>query len=838
MNDQYASRRWPSYQDGEVKGTLWPARAQRLLETSYARCTEGLQEPLRRCVAEFEEQLFALADHARNSTVQQDCFASRQRVLHGGKSFTKQFMEQLGAAFDQVGQEEPESDATTGRGIPWQSLELVDPGEQEISMLIEQLGSRGEVRHSNVLCELGYRLGALVGAPPLEGRALPIGPHAMAKACNAASGELGLPLEHQLLLLKQFDLCAIQASGPLYESVNDQLKADGIMPQLLANPIPRQSGRRTHSTNANIDDGSDATAPTSAANVGKDKATHPPEGTSDEPIEVLESLRNLLVQQRTAQGGRRSGVAGRAASEDELQSALGALQQHLAQVTDQASRELHSAARLREELLAQLNVGKPASAPRTQLSDEQGDTVELVARLFEQLGQQLQRGGNASTVLSGLQLPVLRMAVADHGFFDEREHPARRLLDTVTAAANEWMDGNDDEGNRPLADKLEQLVSRANQEPPSAGLYTTLLADIEHHLALLTRKAQAAERRHVEAAQGRERLDQARRRAGELMAERFAKSSPRGLLRALLDRAWSDVLALTLLRHGEESDTFRAQLEITDQLLGLLPFHDRLQLQSEVESGLQQIGMHAEEAEQVAQRLLGTVDSDHSVETPSATDLAIRLKQHQRFGAQQSSEEVTASVSTTAQTAAAVATTAATASASASAPAPAPTINDKVSASTPAAIHAPATAATTSVPREKSAARESRPAHTVTPTLAAAAVARAPKSAAVDSRLQQIEQSLKESPFGSWFEFIDPTTGQITRRKLAWYSLMSGRCLLVSRRGQPGKEMTLAQLAHEMAAGHAREAPVLPDSLLDRAWRSLTGSLQVRRPALPEAISP
>ena len=367
-------------------------------------------------------------------------------------------------------------------------------------------------------------------------------------------------------------------------------------------------------------------------------------------------------------------------------------------------------------------------------------------------------------------LSRLRVAVADHSFFEKREHPARQLLDTVAAAANDWLDGSDDESNRPLASKLEQLVSRANQEPPSAGLYTTLLADIEHHLALLTRKAQAAERRHVEAAQGRERLDQARHRASELMAERFAQSPPRGLLRALLDRAWSDVLALTLLRHGEDSAAFKAQLAITDQLLGRLPTPDHRQLQQEVESGLQQIGMHAEEAVQVAQRLLGAGTPDPAVELPSATDLALRLKQHQRLGEQQADHE----------------------------PAPA----------APASRPAAARPASASTPKAASPA----PAETRLPV--------------VEPRETHIEQHLRKLPFGSWFEFVDPSNGQIARRKLAWYSPMSGRCLLVSRRGQRGEEMTMAQLAHEVASGRACEVPAEPESLLDRAWHSLTGSLR------------
>ena len=754
----------------------WPARAQRLLEASYKLCVNGLHEPLRQCLGDFEQQLFAQAERARQHTQQQDYYSSRQRVLQDHIQFEQRFNEQLAATFNALyttaaAPTTASASATATREKAWQSLELLDPVAQELTMAVDQLGARGEVRHSGVLYELGYRLAVLISAPPLEGVKLPLGPHALAEAFHQASSELELPLAHQLMLLQSFDQWVIQPLARLYDAINAQLQEDGILPQLRSIPIPRH-----------ISNKQSRPARKESAAAAVDEAAHPADTTaassgSGGSIEVLESLRDLLAQQRTNQASATGQPAGLVAGPEELQIALGALQQHLAQVTDHASRELRSAARLREELLTQLNIGKPSGAPRTQLSNEQGDTVELVAMLFEQLGQQLQQGGNARALLGDMQLPVLRMAVADQDFFEKREHPARKLLDTVTAAANDWLDGSDDESNRPLANKLEQLVARASQEPPSAGLYTTLLADIEHHLGLLTRKAQAAERRHVEAAQGRERLDQARHRAGQLMAERFAQSPPRGLLRALLDRAWSDVLALTLLRHGEDSEAFGKQLAITDQLLGRLPVGDRLQLQQNVENGLQQIGMHAEEAEQVAQRLLGTEKPDAAVELPSATDLAMRLKQHQRLGEHQSTQP-----------------TAPTTPAVPSAPFIPPTKHEP----TVAAVQA------------SHATQSAHPAQAPEPS----------------PRERRIEQHLGKLPFGSWFEFVDPTTGQIARRKLAWHSPMSGRCLLVSRRGQRGEEMTLTQLAHEIAAGRVCEVPEQRESMLDRAWRGLTGNLR------------
>jgi hypothetical protein len=737
--EQNRRRRFETHHSIRLKDGRWAARAQRLLEASYAVCVDGLQQPLHECLSDFEHKLFKHAESAKLPKQQQDFLVSRLRVVHDRVAFEERFLLELAGAINEVDKATLKPEAPVN-GRSRLSLQLLDQTEQEMVMSIERLGARGEMRHNSVLYELGYRLAVLIGAPPLDGRALPLGPYALTRAIHAASVVLELPLEHHLLLMQSFEDRLIQALAPIYDSINALLLEDGILPELRSIPVPRTVNAR-----------SGAVAPEpAAAPMEKGRQTPASSAPPSGSIEVLESLRELLSQRRSSGDGTANGQpAGRAASADELQMALGALQQHLVKVTDQASRELRSAQRLREELLTQLNLGKPAGAPPTQLSAEQGDTVDLVAMLFEQLGQQLHgSGNNAHALLGNMQLPVTRIAVAEPEFLEKRDHPARKLLDTVTAAAHDWLDGSDDESSRPLAAKLDQLVARANQEPPTAGLYTALLADIEHHLSLLTRKAQTAESRHLEAAKGRERLDQARQRASEYMAERFAQSPPRGLLRALLDRAWSDVLALTLLRHGEHSGAFEAQLAITDQLLGRLPIRDRDQLQVDVEVGLQQIGMHAEEAVQVAQRLLGLDDPDSNLDLPSNTDLALRLKQHQRLGESGTQE------------------------------APAPQI---------------------------------------------------PQEASIDPRVLAMQQHLRDLPFGSWFEFIDPASQRMVRRKLVWHSPISGRCLLVTRRGQRGEEMNVAQLAHEIVAGRVNEVPTQREGMLDRAWRSLTGNL--RQPA-------
>jgi hypothetical protein len=751
MDVEQQGRRRPlaSYRDSRPDNAGWAPRARRLIEETHALCTSWLEAPLRLCLGDIEQRFYAQAERSRNHLEQQQCLFSRQLLLQQHAAFEQRFMDGVLRHFSRLGSapvvvEEHEA--------PRRPLELLDQTEHEQTVALNKLVARGEARHGTPLFELGYRFAALVGQPPLEGENLPLGPQALAVAFRDAGAPLELPVEHRLLMLQSFDTAIVHALSSLYDTINDHLRGDGILPQLRAFPTPQRPQMERQPRGAvpeSVPTNSTRTQPTPSPATPLN-----PSAPRSDNIAVLDNLREMLAQHRSGQGALSYPAGARAATPEELQLALDALQLHVTDVADQARRELLSAQALREELITQLNTGKPAGAGQMHLTEEQGDTVELVSMLFEQLGGQLQRNGNAHSLLGDLQLPLLRMAVADKGFFNQREHPARKWLGMVAEAANDWLDGPDGDSDRTLAAKLNGLVERARREPPSTGLYTSLLADIEHHLGLLNRKAQIAERRQVEAMQGRERLEQARHRAAELMADRFERCNPRGLLRTLLERAWSDVLALTLLRHGEDSEAFALRLRVTDQLLGQQPVADRHLLLAEVEAGLQQIGMHAEEAVQVAQRLLGIpanmpASSDTAIAT--TTELALKLKQHQRLGEQATPES----------------------------PTPVPT----------------------------------------------------PPKPPLEPPEQRIHHRLRQLPFGTWFEFIEPSNGRVTQRKLAWYSPVSGNSLFVTRRGIRGEEMSLEQLAYEMARGRVREMAPVRDNLLDRAWQALTSHLrQVTRP--------
>jgi len=756
-------------------------RARKLIETACILCDHWAEPTLRLCLDRFDKRLYEYAEQSRNHLEQQRCFDSRHVVKQDRSAFVQSFCAKLRESFERMGEEDEAERAA--QALSLQSLTLLDRTEHELTAALDKLAARGEAQNGVLLSELAYRLAVLVAAPPLEGKQLPVGPQNLARILRAASEPMNLPIEHRLLLLQEFENSVGRTLVSLYEGINAKLLGDGILPRLRAFTVTRPVHGPAYTGSPHATPASASAAPASAR--------------SDEPIAVLETLRDLLARQR-AHPSAAASPAGRMASADELQTALSALQQHMAQVTDRTTRELRSAQRLQEELLYQLNLGLPPGAARMQLTPEQGDTVELVAMLFEQLAQQLHHGPDARALLGNLQLPMLRLAVADREFFDQREHPARQLLGKLAETLDTWVDGANGETDRQLLAKLGQLVERAQQEPPSAGLYTSLLADIEHHLMQLVRKAQAAERRHVEAMQGRERLEQARRRADELMAERFAVASPRGLLRTLLERAWTDVLALTLLRHDEHSEAFLHQLRITDQLLGQFPVNDPIALRQEVEAGLQQIGMHADEAEQVAQRLISVETPPPAVSQPVATDGVPPIAEAPKPAAAPDMETAPIAAPKT----------------------PAPRMVDPPSA-TDLAIRL----------KQRQRLGEHRAEETTPPSAQAAVVP------PLGLREARIHNHLRQLPFGTWFEFTDPATGKTAQQKLAWFSPISGNSLFVNRRGQRNDVMNLQELARAIADGRVRELPAHDENLIDRAWHALTNNLLRPAPLLPEARS-
>ncbi|MGH8145595.1 MAG: DUF1631 family protein [Rhodanobacteraceae bacterium] len=597
-------------------------RARQLLAQQLAECGQLLEPLLRGALDDLEQELFRIAEQSSGGQAQHEALEALREVKRTRPGFHAYLMALLEQRFTTVGESDP---GTAHTGISSSDLELVDPNEFDETMALGDLSSRTELHASNALFELCHRYAVLIAAAPLEGDALPPGPHILADVLGEAARTLGIESHHRRLLYRLCDRRLFAAAESLYGHLNDHLKEAGILPYLRSY-LPR----RAPAAASSVEDAPAPDASTLSQPMAPVTDFSPPQAeVAAAPSPDMTTLHGLLDARRHAlnpASGGEGTASGHAASLGDLEAALATMQSQPARPAAP-----HAGERLQTDLLAQLRRTSPGDdAPRLQ--PEHRDAMDLMSLLFDRLLDETHAEGTAQHLLSALQVPLLRVALSDSEFFTVRSHPARRLLNTVLETANLWLDRSDGSFDTALNQRLQRSVQRVVHDyKGDLGVIEREADDLDAHLKLLTRRAEIAERRQIEAAQGRDRLQAARSTARAAIDKRLAHHKTTPLVRALLEHAWTDALTLTVLRDGENSESYRRRLAAADQLLASPTGRDNARLAADLNHGLTQVGLQASEAEQITRHALEIPPAAQSA-TPqvSQTELLIRLKARQK----------------------------------------------------------------------------------------------------------------------------------------------------------------------------------------------------------------
>lgn len=293
---------------------------------------------------------------------------------------------------------------------------------------------------------------------------------------------------------------------------------------------------------------------------------------------------------------------------------------------------------VKQDLMSQLRMNSDSQEPPV-LNEEDNDAIDLVGMLFDSINKDVKTNSPAAHLLAKLQVPLLRVALQDKGFFTKQNHPARQMLGAIAESGAYWL--GDDDADPALLGKLNAVVDRTVREfDGDMSLFQQLLTDINSHLQILTRKAEVAEKRHIEAARGKEKLAMARDQASVAVNALLKDQTMPRFTHTLLSQAWTDVMALTALRSGEDSDAWKQQLGVAERLIHVakaLPGQSPIsadeaqQLKQELESSLTQVGYQSDEATAITERLIDP-QSGREGDSASRTELTMRLKSRARFG--------------------------------------------------------------------------------------------------------------------------------------------------------------------------------------------------------------
>lgn len=751
---------------GDAANTL-PQRARALLEQQLQACRAFLEPRLAGAVRDSENNLFDSARKSRNNAEQEQSLAAANEIERLRDSIPARILELLAARIEHFG-------SPVARPAPQQhdaGLALLADQSQDENIVLDDLASRAESRATLPLFELGHRYAVLGGRPVFASREQPFAPAALCACIRAASDEVDLSQVARGALYRAIDKRILTAAAQLYDTLNAALREAGILANLRSFAPPRKSAaRKARSYTPPAQEQEPETGDQDAATGEAPSSTTGGEPEGEEVYSALMQLLRLRRPQAPAPGmvpGRRHIPA-----QTELNDVLGRLQQEAATVqAPDGTLQPRNMQQLRRKMLQQLRSARDdGSVP--DFSPEQTDSIELMGMLFDRLSEDI-ASHSGNYLLSELQAPLLRVAMTDQGFFTQPGHAARSWLEKVAEASARWASDTDPEDGDPaLIERIHNMNRIINRDfDGDVSIFAGMAHDLQKQLDQLAHRANVAERRAVEAARGRERLEIARTRAETLVREHISIDGLPSLTRALLLHAWTDVLALTMLRHGEDSDDFRHDLKIAEALargatVKAEPDADDASaaaevdaLQEEITQSLHQVGMEPKEADLLAREAMGLPTDDPEADEDDAltrTELALKLKQRKPIGVEQI---------------------------------------DQISET---AI----------------AADGNEQAYTAT------------------------VERIKQLAFGTWFEFDDPEFEGPVRRKMAWFSTQTGRCLFVNRRGVRTHDTSIDHLAQSMLAGNARVVVEDQRSFIDRAMARILKTLKRFNPATTTAGQP
>ncbi len=502
------------------------------------KARQTLQGLLRDLFDKADDALFELADQATSNQEQNLYFDSMREVRLQRRALEQAFFHRVDQGFAALldTREGPRRDRS--EEVSLEELTLVQNDELEQLVATESMVNKANEQFAEAMQHLTLRMDQLVPVKVYQ-KNNPLGADTICGGFTDAAKAIKIDVKAKLVLLKLFDKWLVSNLGQMYQALNQQLIEANILPSLRTG-VPG-SGRRTP-------------AGRSSQAASTERAQR-----EDEANQVLHTLRDLL----SSQGGATGSVdtdSGEALGSQDLVNLLSQAQQQDWSSLDRDNDPVN---------VPQLVRGLIKSTRRQTLNQVDEDVINLVSMMFEFILDDRNLASPMKALLGRLQIPLIKVAIADKSFFSKGGHPARRLLNELAMAALGWQDAGE-EGRRKdnFYQKVDQIVQTILSEFESdVGIFDRMLLDFRSYQEKERRRAKILEQRTLDAEDGKARAERARSEVDAALKQLTRGCKLDVAANTLLYDAWSKVLFITCLKQGTDSDDWLQGLETAERLV-------------------------------------------------------------------------------------------------------------------------------------------------------------------------------------------------------------------------------------------------------------------------------
>jgi len=615
----------------------------RLLQRLWERWQSFANDRLRQLLLDLDDDLFARADAAENSTMQEMYFNAMRLLRYQGDDIRSRFAAAITASTAPRHATDDTADQTDAGNLEsrLEELSLVEEDVLEQRLAITTMTQRFERGHTLEVLLAQRRIEALRKQlePGSKAARISLDAQILAEAFAASLSPLDLDLRIRLILFKHFENEVMEPLAGLFREFNEMLVRAGILPKLdLTAELRSRQARNTNETTAPAPStNEEAATNTSNTRTGSDVEDidqapanpalrpAPRESFARRPslppgIDLDSALKRRGALMRKLPALRQQRRFDRSTDPSQLLDVTTVLQ--LLEASERvALRSWHDSDldRLPERLdfgAFLLEEANRKGRGKAALTGADEDTVNLLQMMFDLILSDDHLAIPMRALIARLQLTMLRVALVDADFFSASRHPARRFLNAISRAGIGWGQAEEKSRDRLYAG-IELLVQRAGSEfKGDATLFDGLREDLERLLAAEAERIKVAETKVIAQEQARLKAERTRRIVTHLIQHRLASASPLPPpLETFLQTDWQQVL---MRAHGDP-ERWQDAFAVLRRLTGSDSGPEGRELHAAIVGGLGLLAMPSAEAESTAAEMLSQWSVSFKPATTAAT---------------------------------------------------------------------------------------------------------------------------------------------------------------------------------------------------------------------------
>lgn len=557
-----------------------------LLPQIFKNFTQELKPKLITCFESLDDTLFDLAEKAESNQDQTRYFESMRLIRKSRDKIFSEFFYNIQNTFKSFKKNEYDFfTKTENNSLNEASLSLIDEKELDETLAKTNLINKSEMAFHRQLFAIEKRFSLLASGTKLKAEQIPIGPHVLVNSFTQSIKILDIEVNTKLIIYKLFERNVMGQLNPIYASINDLLAENGIVPEIKYNlgrsssppsqsaatngPVKPDSSEPQPSEQSNIQPNTQINSNSENANIGVSQNSQ----YFDPNYQIISQLfkqGNQSTQSNDAGNSnitqsQNQGSPVNTIDMGSMMNALSLVQSDMFNANNQQVSQYKSPIEIKDELIKQLhNLDADTKGQVVRQKDE--DTIDLVGMLFQFIVDDRNLPDAIQVLLAKLQIPYLKVALQDKNLFADKQHPARKLLDTLSIASVGWSPESDNKNK--FINKIEEIVQTIlERDELEIEIFSNLQTNLDQFLKKLDKKAEVLQKRTKEKTLGQEKIDKAKKDSAQMLVDKIANMEMPTLIRDILLGEWSNVLVLMNLRYSKDSKEYISKINFIDDLI-------------------------------------------------------------------------------------------------------------------------------------------------------------------------------------------------------------------------------------------------------------------------------